>query len=404
MKHDPWYKSDLSYPAFSQTKLSLGVPHDVFSTFRIDEGTLLLLENLPKNQPKKILDMGCGYGALGLPIAAKFPDAQIEMVDRDLLAVAWTVKNAEHNLLSNVIAYGSLGYRDLRFHEKLYDWILCNVPARIGTPFITSLLEGGREKLTLSGEIRIVVIRDLAPLIINLGAERHWPIIEIARGPRHVVFSMTRNASSNLNANSCGYDEPENDELYLRDSIEMGGLKFDRPFDLGGDDPKRLASGLPVLLDALPRSTPPKRVFCFRSGYGILPLMSRARWPDAHVIAAERDLLATTYIRRNAKRLNFLGEKLEIRESAHFPDVIKPTERFNLIMGEISPSAGENVFQAEIQAIAKALEPGDQALLLALDKIEREWVRPFAVKNKFSLLPVISREGYVVLRLTQMRR
>jgi 16S rRNA G1207 methylase RsmC len=61
------------------TSLALDVPGDVFSTQRIDEGTQLLLSHLPApgdDGPKSLLDLGCGYGALGLPIAAKFPSCR----------------------------------------------------------------------------------------------------------------------------------------------------------------------------------------------------------------------------------------------------------------------------------------------------------------------------------------
>jgi 16S rRNA G1207 methylase RsmC len=83
--------------------------------------------------------------------------------------------------------------------------------------------------------------------------------------------------------------------------VEIGGLELERPFDLGGDDLRRVGSGLPVLLDALPRTHPPS-VFCFRCGYGGLPLVARSRWPGAQVVAADRDLLATDFTRRNAER------------------------------------------------------------------------------------------------------
>ena len=65
---DPWFKATLNLSALGQ-KLQMQIPHDVFSTQRIDEGTLLLLEHLPSREPATVLDMGCGYGALGLPIA-----------------------------------------------------------------------------------------------------------------------------------------------------------------------------------------------------------------------------------------------------------------------------------------------------------------------------------------------
>jgi 16S rRNA (guanine1207-N2)-methyltransferase len=376
---DAWYKTSLTLSALG-AKLRLHVPHDVFSTQQIDEGTLLLLENLPPSAPSTVLDMGCGYGALGLPIAAKFSSARVEMVDRDLLAVEWTKRNALENQLSGVVAYGSLGFRDLPTPGPAYDWILCNIPARIGRPFIANFLSEGRARLKAGGELRVVVIRDLAPLLTELGA------IEAARGPRHVVF-----CSSPASAPSPGED------LYFRDQVSVDGLALDRPFDLGGDDPKRLAKGLPVLIDALPRQAPLKpfrRILCFRSGYGPMPLVSLKRWPEAEVVAIDRDLLATTFVRRNAK-----NQKLDIREAAHFPDALGAEERFNLILGELSPSAGERVAGEEILAVARSLAPGGRALLLALDKLERDWVRPLALRHRLTILPLISRDGFTVLNL-----
>ena len=91
---EPWYKSSLSL-LVEGAKIKFRVPHDVFSTLRIDEGTELLLAHLPSTPAKRILDMGCGYGALGLPVAALNPKAKVEMVDRDLLAVEWAQKKCD---------------------------------------------------------------------------------------------------------------------------------------------------------------------------------------------------------------------------------------------------------------------------------------------------------------------
>ena len=168
-----WYKTTFQYSVLGQN-LKLNVPHDVFSTQRIDEGTILLLENLPHSAPKTILDMGCGYGALGLPIASQFPNATIDMVDRDLLAVQWSQINARENSLTNVNAYGSLGFRDVK--KASYDWILCNVPARIGNPFIEDFIESGRRKLSAEGELRVVVIRDLGPILLEMKERLKWDL------------------------------------------------------------------------------------------------------------------------------------------------------------------------------------------------------------------------------------
>ena len=69
-------------------RLALDVPWDVFASQAVDEGTLLLLRHLPAHPPASLLDLGCGYGALGLPVAARWPSTRCVLVDRDLLAVA----------------------------------------------------------------------------------------------------------------------------------------------------------------------------------------------------------------------------------------------------------------------------------------------------------------------------
>ncbi len=377
---DPWYKSTFQYNTLGN-HLKIQIPYDVFSTQRIDEGTLLLLDHLPTSNPSSILDMGCGYGALGLPIAARYPHAKMEMVDRDLLAVAWSQKNAEANSLSNVHSFGSLGFRDV---QGKYDWILCNVPARIGEPFIKNLIHLGCARLNPGGELRVVVINDLAPMVSEMKL--------IVKGSRHSVYSIT---TSELSGEAMS---PE--KLYFRDQVTADGLTLDRPFDFGGDDQKRLRVGLPVLIDALPRkiSTSEFKILCFRSGYGQLPLICRKRWPDAEVVAIDRDLLGTTFTRHNAQRLGF-QEYLEIRENAHFPNAILPNEKFNLILGELSPSADEAVAIAELKAIENSLLKDSEALILCLDKIEKNWVKKFASQSKLSIHKVLTREGYTIVRM-----
>src|SRR5262245_60605806 len=58
--------------------------HSLFSSQAIDAGTLLLLDHLPEGEPRRFLDLGSGYGALGLAVAARFPGSSGLLADRDL--------------------------------------------------------------------------------------------------------------------------------------------------------------------------------------------------------------------------------------------------------------------------------------------------------------------------------
>lgn len=67
----------------------------IFSPREIDSGTDLFLKYLEITEDEIALDIGCGYGPLGLAIAANAPKGQVHMVDKDFVAVDYANKNAQ---------------------------------------------------------------------------------------------------------------------------------------------------------------------------------------------------------------------------------------------------------------------------------------------------------------------
>ena len=374
----PYARGRLVEKALGQT-LALDVPWDVFASQGIDDGTLLLLQHLPEGEPRSVLDLGCGYGALGLPVAARWPRARCLLVDRDLLAVAASAHNAAALGLSNVEARPGLGYRDLKGDS--FDWVLCNVPARIGPRAIRHLLEGGR---ALGATTRVVVIRDLRPVVEGLGLSglRH-----LARGPRHDLFELAAGAAQ---------VDPGDEEIYARDQTQFLHLRLSRPHD-ASEDPGH-QRGLQVLADALPRAAP-GRALAFRAGYGALPLFLKSRFPQTEVVAQERDLLDAAFLRRNAREL---GLPVEVRETL-FPAQGLEAKSFGLVVGELSAPAGPAVAARELGEAADLLLPGGEALILASEKQEREWL-PQAAPRGAGLTVLLRREGASVLRISRSRR
>jgi 16S rRNA G1207 methylase RsmC len=368
----PYARGRLVVRALGQT-LSLDVPHDVFSSQRIDDGTLLLLENLPEGEPASVLDLGCGYGALGLPVAARFPAARCVLLDRDLLAVAASAHNASALGLRNAAVQPGLGYRGLG--GERFDWVLCNVPARIGARAIRYLLEGGR---ALGAQVVAVVIRDLAPVVEGLGLEG---LVHVARGPRHDVFAL-RPGPANVDLDS--------DEIYARDETRFEGLVLSRPHD-ASEDPSHLPR-LSLLAEALPRRAP-ANALVFRSGYGPLPLALKARHPACEVVAQDRDLLDTAFLRRNALALRL---PVEVRESLS-PGPGGEGRTFALVCGELSAPAGAAVAKRELEEAAQLLAPGGEALILASEKQEREWLRGAPLQV------LLRRESACVLRISRRK-
>ena len=366
--------------------LPLDVPADVFATRAIDDGTLLLLRNLPERAPGSLLDLGCGYGALGLPVAARFPDAPALLVDRDLLAVRAAAQNARSLRLSNVEARPGLGYRDLSPGAR-FDLVLCNVPARIGPRGVAYLLDAGRSLLTREGELRAVVIRDLREQVETAQV----PGMRLAaQGRNHLVYSVPQGPSRFA---------LDDESVYARDETRFEAapgrvLSLSRPHD-ASEDPGH-APALGALLDAVPRGSP-GTVLCFRCGYGALPLAARVRWPQARVVAQDRDLLDTAFVRRNASALGLAGEWLRVAETL-FPSEALPEGGAGLVLGEASAPAGEAVFARELLEVKRLLAPGGEALVLASEKQAREWL-PSAAASGASV--VLRRRGSCILRIAR---
>jgi 16S rRNA G1207 methylase RsmC len=389
----PYARTRLTVRALGLS-LPLDVPADVFSTQRIDEGTQLLLGHLPAAPPGELLEVGCGYGALGLPVAARFPQARALLLDRDLLAVAACAHNARQLGLQNAQVVPGLGYRDLPAGAS-FDWVLCNVPARIGAPFIGHLLAAGQALLRPGGELRVVVIRDLEPAVEDQARDRGLHALARAvRGPRHSVYSLP--AAPGAPA------PPLDDEaLYARDQTTLQlapgqALSLSRPHD-ASEDPQH-AHGLAMLLEALPRS-PPRAALAFRCGYGALALALRARYPEARVLAQERDLLDAAFARRNARALGLSGSLLEVVEALFPADAARGTP-CDLVVGELSSSAGEPVAALELRQAAACLAPQGQALVLATTRQERDWL-PAALPRKAAATVLVRRGGFSLLRLAR---
>jgi len=374
----PYARGRLREKAPGFPTLSLDVPWDVFSSQRIDEGTLLLLRHLPAGEPRSLLDLGCGYGALGLPIAARWRRARSLLIDRDLLAVAASAHNARALGLGNVDVRPGLGYRGLS--RERFDWVLCNVPARIGPRAIRYLLEGGR---ALGAEVRAVVIRDLAETVRSLGLAG---LEHVARGPRHDVFALAPGAAQ---------VDLDDDGVYARDETGIAGLRLQRPQD-ASEDPGHAAL-LSALAESLPHN-PPQRAFAFRAGYGALPLLLKSRYTSAQVAAQERDLLDAAFLRRNARAL---GLAVEVRE-ALFPADGLPPGSFSLLVGELSSPAGPAVARRELQDAADLLAPAGEGLIAATEKQEREWI-PRAAPRAAQVSVLLRRQGASVLRISRRR-
>ena len=155
---DPSLASNLQRISFDVygIHMSLWTDNGVFSKSRVDEGSFAFLKVLlPLNLTGRILDLGCGYGTIGLTIAVSSKEARVDLADINTRALALCEKNAyELGLSQRVTILQSDVYENI---EGPYDSIVVNPPIRAGKRVTYAMYEGAKQRLIDGGSLYIVI-------------------------------------------------------------------------------------------------------------------------------------------------------------------------------------------------------------------------------------------------------
>jgi 16S rRNA (guanine1207-N2)-methyltransferase len=146
---------DISRIFYSVKDIRLEIMTDagVFSKKKVDFGSDLLIRSLPPVDGR-VLDLGCGYGVIGISIASMNPNVHVTMVDINERAVSLTEQNIELNGLQNAEAFQSNGFEGV---EGPFDAIVTNPPIRAGKKIIYPLFEESIHYLESGGAIYLVI-------------------------------------------------------------------------------------------------------------------------------------------------------------------------------------------------------------------------------------------------------
>ncbi|UAL52432.1 MULTISPECIES: class I SAM-dependent methyltransferase [Metabacillus] len=129
----------------------------VFSKNEVDFGSRLLIETFTKPEQKgDMLDVGCGYGPIGISLAKEFKDLTVDMIDVNERAVELAKVNAEANGVKNVRIIASNLFENVDPSKK-YAAVLTNPPIRAGKKVVHEIFEKSFESLLPGGELWIVI-------------------------------------------------------------------------------------------------------------------------------------------------------------------------------------------------------------------------------------------------------
>ena len=126
----------------------------VFSKGEVDTGTQLLLGALPEEMSGEILDLGCGWGVIGISIARKWPETRVTMADVNMRALELSRANAKRNRV-DVSCVESDGMAALA--GRTFDAVVTNPPIRAGKQVIYKMFADAAKSLKPGGALYLVI-------------------------------------------------------------------------------------------------------------------------------------------------------------------------------------------------------------------------------------------------------
>jgi 16S rRNA G1207 methylase RsmC len=157
----------------------------LFSPRDIDEGSRLLLDHLDVRADDRSLDLGCGYGPLGMTIAKLAPQGQHLLVDKDFVAVDYTQKNIRANGIDNAEAMLSNGFNQVG--DRRFDLIVSNLPAKSGKEMYYLYFYDALARLDPGGRLVIVTINGLRQFVARVFKEVFGNYDKVKQGKTYTV-------------------------------------------------------------------------------------------------------------------------------------------------------------------------------------------------------------------------
>ncbi|MBI4140641.1 class I SAM-dependent methyltransferase [Candidatus Woesearchaeota archaeon] len=137
----------------NETELKLTTASGVFSRKKIDLGTKILIENIEIKKNTKVLDLGCGYGIIGISIAKIIPDTKVVLTDANKRATQLAKQNAKQNNVTVDVRTGN-SYETVA--GETFDYILLNPPQTAGRKICFQLIEHAPQHLNKQGVFYLV--------------------------------------------------------------------------------------------------------------------------------------------------------------------------------------------------------------------------------------------------------
>lgn len=181
--------------SISDINMQFKTSDEVFSPKNADKGTLAMLSVVECDMDDKVLDLGCGYGIVGIYFAKKLSSKNVVMTDIDNNAVELSKENIVLNNVQGISIYQSDGLKEISDHN--FTVILSNPPYHTDFSVPKEFIEKGFNRLVIGGKMYMVTKRKdwyKNKLISVFGGVRIWEI------DGYYVFMAIKKDASYANA------------------------------------------------------------------------------------------------------------------------------------------------------------------------------------------------------------
>ncbi len=173
-------------------ELSFVVDSGVFSKKTIDYGSRFLIETMNFATDAKVLDVGCGYGPIGLSAALLCPNGHVTMLDINERAVELSKINAVRNKINHVTVLQSDTLN--KVDDQYFDAILTNPPIRAGKEIIYRIFTQSLERLNVGGSFWTVIQNKQGAQSAKAKIQSIFHSIEVVdKSKGYIVMKATKN-------------------------------------------------------------------------------------------------------------------------------------------------------------------------------------------------------------------
>ncbi len=166
---------------------------DVFSKNQVDYGTYILLKTIYKkvNLIGYCLDIGCGYGVIGIVLSKIFPNTKFVLSDVNPTSVSLSKTNIQKNVIKGIDSVIlSNAYQNI---NKTFDFIISNPPIKAGKKVLLEILLGSYDKLNNNGKLIFVIKKKFGEDSIKKQLQSVFKTVEVInRDSGYYILEATK--------------------------------------------------------------------------------------------------------------------------------------------------------------------------------------------------------------------